>query len=119
MSLRLVEIFQQKGESEDLKFLLDYIPIYEFWADKLPDERLNVHLSSKDVDKVVDVFDSFFQDKERYRIVVLPVDAAIPREEEKKEERTSREKQPLRGKKAVKVRRGRTLSEDQPCGPIA
>ncbi len=93
MSLRLVEIFHQKGEPEDLKFLLEDIPVYEFWADKLPDGRMNVRLllRARDVDKVVDVFESFFQDKERYRIVVLPVDAAVPREEEDKAEKESTE----------------------------
>ena len=96
MSLRLVEIFHQKGEPEDLRFLLEDVPVYEFWADKLPDGRMNVRLllKARDVDKVVDVFESFFQDKDHYRIVVLPVDATIPREEEEKKEEESAEGEP-------------------------
>ena len=103
MSLRLVEIFHQKGEPEDLKFLLEDIPVYEFWVDKLPDGRMNVRLllKARDVDKVVDVFESFFQDKDHYRIVVLPVDAAIPREEEeKKEEEIAKGEPPTEGEES-------------------
>ena len=84
MSLRLVEIFNQHGEPDDLRFLLQGIPILEFWADRLPDGKMNVRLlvRAKDVDRVIDVFSSFFRDEEHYRIVVLPVDVSIPREEE-------------------------------------
>ncbi len=93
MSLRLVEIFHQKGDPENLKFLLQDIPIRGFWADKLPDGKMNIRLliRAKDVDRVIDVFQSFFQDKESYRIVVLPVDASIPREEEREEETKEQE----------------------------
>ncbi len=96
MSLRLVEIFHHKGDPEDLRFLLQDVPIYEFWADTLPDGNMNIKLllKARDVDKVIDIFDSFFQNKEHYRIVVLPVDATVPREEEEdKEEKGEKEEQ--------------------------
>ncbi len=88
MSLRLLEIFHQKCEPGDLQFLLEDIPIYEFWTDMLPDGTMNLRLllRARDVDRVVDVFESFFQDKEHYRIVVLPVEASVPREEDEKVE---------------------------------
>ncbi|NPA94055.1 MAG: TIGR00341 family protein [Thermodesulfobacteria bacterium] len=91
MSLRLVEIFHQKGNPDDLKFLLQDVPIYEFWVDTLPNGRINVRLllSARDVDKVIDVFKSFFKDQDHYRIVVLPVDASVPRVKEEHQEETA------------------------------
>jgi len=90
MALRLVEIFHQKAKAgaEDLRFLLQDIPILGFWTDKLPDGRLNIRLllNAADVDKVIEVFQSFFSNDEYYRIIVLPVDATIPRQENEKEE---------------------------------
>ncbi len=88
MSFRLVEIFHQKGDPEDLKFLLQDIPVREFWADTLPDGKTNIRLliRARDVDRVIDVFQSFFKDKGSYRIVVLPVDASVPREEDVEED---------------------------------
>ena len=90
MALRLVEIFHQKAKAgaEDLRFLLQDIPILGFWTDKLPDGRLNIRLllNAGDVDKVIEVFQSFFSNDEYYRIIVLPVDATIPRQENEKEE---------------------------------
>ncbi len=91
MALRLVEIFHQKAKAgaEDLRFLLQDIPILGFWTDKLPDGRLNIRLllNAGDVDKVIEVFQSFFSNDEYYRIIVLPVDATIPRPENEKNEK--------------------------------
>jgi uncharacterized hydrophobic protein (TIGR00341 family) len=86
MSLRLIEIYHKEGKAEEIDFLLKELPILETWHDHLTEngESLTkVLLKSGQTEKVLNTLDSFFSSDKHMRIIILPVEATIPRPSEK------------------------------------
>ncbi|MCD6489534.1 MAG: TIGR00341 family protein [Thermodesulfobacterium sp.] len=95
MSLRLIELYHRKGETEEIDFLFNEIPRINIWHDHLPDDTVitKILLKSEYIDEVISIINRFFSRKEDYRLVVLPVEATIPRIEEKEEKEKKEEKE--------------------------
>ncbi len=57
MSLRLVEIYHQEGQSEEIDLMLDGSPILQIWHDGLSKGATitKVLLAAKDVDPVLEI----------------------------------------------------------------
>ncbi len=82
MALRLIEINHKKGKSEEIDFLLKDLLILNMWHDQLPEGETitKVLLAVENTDRVLDVLQQFFSE-EHMRVVILPVEAALPRPE--------------------------------------
>jgi uncharacterized hydrophobic protein (TIGR00341 family) len=83
MALRLIEIYHQRGKSEEIDFLLKDSPILDIWHDALPEGETitKVLLKVENTESVLDILQDFFT-KEHLRVVILPVEATLPRPEE-------------------------------------
>ncbi len=98
MALRLIEIYHQRGKSEEIDFLLQDSPLLDIWHDQLPEGETitKVLLRVESTEGVLDLLQDFFI-KEDLRVVILPVEATLPRPEEpSKEEEKGNEKTPQR-----------------------
>ncbi len=93
-SLRLIEVFHKTGKADDLDFLLKDAPILDTWHDHLPDGETisNVLIKSENTEFVIDLVEQYFTPIGSYRLVILPVEATIPRPEEPPKEEKIREK---------------------------
>lgn len=98
MALRLIEIYHQRGKSEEIDFLLQDSPILDVWHDQLPEGETitKVLLRIENTEAVLDMLQDFFI-KGDLRVVILPVEATLPRPEEpSKDEVKEKEKTPQR-----------------------
>jgi uncharacterized hydrophobic protein (TIGR00271 family) len=83
MGLRLIEIYHQRGKSEEIDFLLKDSPILDIWHDELPkgETITKVLLKVENTENILNILQDFFT-KEHLRVVILPVEATLPRPEE-------------------------------------
>jgi uncharacterized hydrophobic protein (TIGR00341 family) len=94
MSLRLIEIYHKEGQSEEIELMLNETPHLQMWHDDLQEGATitKVLLDGKDIDPVLEILQSFYKNQESLRVVILPVEATIPRPEEPDEEEIKEEK---------------------------
>lgn len=89
MSLRLIEIILPETENlERLKELLEEHPIIEIWEDNISGEKILVKIlvKAEESEKILDLLEQRFSKTEGFRIILLPVEASIPRPEKPKKE---------------------------------
>jgi uncharacterized hydrophobic protein (TIGR00341 family) len=95
MSLRLIEIHHKAGQAEEIDFLIKDLPLIETWHDHLDSggSVTKILIRSENTESVLDTIESFFSKGEPPRIVILPVEATLPRpedpDEEEKEKKSS------------------------------
>ena len=85
MALRLIEIYHKEGKADELDFLLRDLPIIETWHDHLRDGETitKVLLKAEKTEPVLaEIEKCCFQKEEAYRVVIIPVEATLPRPEE-------------------------------------
>jgi uncharacterized hydrophobic protein (TIGR00341 family) len=85
MALRLIEIYHKEGRADDIDFLLKDLPIMETWHDHLGegDTITKVLLRAENAEPVLAEIESCCLQKEKaYRVVIVPVEATLPRPEE-------------------------------------
>jgi uncharacterized hydrophobic protein (TIGR00341 family) len=96
MSLRMIEIHHKAGKAEEIDFLVKDLPLLDTWHDKLASggSVTKILIRSEKTESVLDTIESFFSKGEPPRIIILPVEATLPRpeepDEEKKEEKSPR-----------------------------
>ncbi len=92
MALRLIEINHKKGKSDEIDYLLKDLPILNMWHDQLPEGETitKVLITVENTDSVLDVLQQFFSE-EYMRVVILPVEATLPRPEGTQPDKGSRE----------------------------
>lgn len=89
MALRFIEIYHPQGKADEIELLLKDLPILETWHDHLTDNNESVTkvlLKSKNVDSILNTLDSFFSSDRNMRIVIIPVEATLPRPEGQEED---------------------------------
>ena len=81
MNLRLVEVYLPKEQGKKFEEVIEGYSFLEVWQKKLEDNRLlfKVLLSSGDVEPLVDGLVSKFTDVNGFRLLLLPVEASLPR----------------------------------------
>lgn len=81
MALRLIEAYIPKVTWSDIQPALDGKPLLGCWHEGLPEEtlRLRLLLTSEDSGALLDLMEQRFSYLEGFRIMVLPVEAYIPR----------------------------------------
>ena len=86
MPLRLVEIFIPEANSKKVRALIEEESVIGFWQEAASENGLLVKmlLSVEQTEKMLDLLEQEFTDIEGFRVVLLPVEATIPRIEERK-----------------------------------
>lgn len=107
MPLRLMEVFIPGPGEHKVTDLIDEEKILSFWQDR-PSESgslVKMVLSVEQTEKVLDRLEQKFGGKDGFRVVLLPIEATLPRIEENTPEgseaegsgeREEAEKEPLR-----------------------
>jgi uncharacterized hydrophobic protein (TIGR00341 family) len=83
MALRLIELILKQADGKELEMLLKDSTVLENRQISLPDDEVLVRilLDAEDSEAVLDILDKRFSGQEGHRIVVLPVEATLPRDE--------------------------------------
>jgi uncharacterized hydrophobic protein (TIGR00341 family) len=84
MQLRLIEIHHKAGKADDIEFLIKKLPLIETWHDHLDSggSVTNILIRSENTEAVIDMIENYFSKGEPPRIIILPVEATLPRPEE-------------------------------------
>ena len=81
MSLRLIELVLPEGYQNVLEGILQKMEILDFWQETLDDSRMHVKIlvPTEHTEDVLDLMEKRFSHLEGYRIILLPVEASLPR----------------------------------------
>jgi uncharacterized hydrophobic protein (TIGR00341 family) len=84
MSLRLVEIVLPEDVEKDIEGLLAELQVLRVWHEKGPNKRIFMKLliPAEETEAVLDALEKRYSTGEAFRIVLLPVEATLPRVEE-------------------------------------
>ena len=87
MALRLVEIVLPEDTAGDVENILDEFQVTQVWLEKGLHQRIFMKLliPAEKTEAVLDVFEKRFSSREPFRIILLPVEASIPRPESEEE----------------------------------
>lgn len=88
MALRLVEVVIPEEASAEADAVVDEHEVIDSWTERSPEggwARIRVLLRAGRDEPLLDVLDQRFGDLERYRVLVFPVEVALPRAEEPEE----------------------------------
>jgi len=92
MSLRLIEIVLPEGYRQELVGSLEQQKVLDIWQEEIEEGRLHLKIlvSTEHSEEVLDLLEKRFSHAEGFRIILLPVEASIPRPEieEKPKEKT-------------------------------
>ncbi len=102
MSLRMVELVLPEGYRNVLEEILEKVDFLDFWEETLEDARLHVKILvlTEHTENILDLMEKQFSHLEGFRIILMPVEASLPRpkrEEKKQSGRwdVSKEKKPV------------------------
>ena len=87
MALRLIELFLPEKPAGKVEHLLDEKQMLGIWREPLGDDRVLVRvlLRAEDAEEAMDSFDKHFYTSEGFRMMLLPVEATLPRPEPREE----------------------------------
>lgn len=105
MNLRLVEVLLPSGNgAETIKEMLGEVPYIDLWEEKISEKSTIVKIiaHAEECEHILDTLESRYSRTEGFRIVLLPLEAIIPRPEEPKKETVETEKEE---KPALKIGR--------------
>jgi len=94
MSLRLIEIILPDEENlERLRKLLEEHPTIEIWEDQITGDRtiFKILVKAEESEEILDLLEKRFSKSENFRILLLPVEASIPRPEKSDDEESQQE----------------------------
>ena len=103
MALRLIEMVVREEDGEDIRALLKEQHLLEHRQLRLPDAELLIRilLDAEQSEAVLDLLTEQYAERKDYRIVILPVEATLPRAEAEPdlgaEQQPPEEKSPERG----------------------
>jgi uncharacterized hydrophobic protein (TIGR00341 family) len=88
MALRLIEMILPEQGSRRLEDLLADRKPLGVWHQELPDEKILVRvlLSTEETESTLDILDKHFSTYEGFRVMLMPVEATLPRPEIPEEE---------------------------------
>lgn len=88
MNLRLLKIFLPLDQKTKADQILRKAAIDHFWYDRIADKKVLIRalVTAESAELFLDELETEFSEVEDFRTVIIPVEASIPRIEEKKEE---------------------------------
>lgn len=104
MALRLIEIVLPEDTAKDVQDVLVESQVNQVWLEKNSDKQILIQLlvPAQKSEAVLDVLEKRFSTREGFTIVLLPVEAALPRTEEPEPETSYPENQASSGEPAQK-----------------
>lgn len=89
MALRLLEVYHSYDKKRDIKKLLKDIEIIDLKQEKKSKKELlsRILIPAEKTDTVIDILKKKFSDSDNFRVIILPVEASVPRPEIEKEEK--------------------------------
>jgi uncharacterized hydrophobic protein (TIGR00341 family) len=93
MALRLIEIYHQRGKADEIEAILEDLQIIDTWHYHIEESNESVTkvlLKSESTDKILDTLRDYFPGDTMMRMVILPVEATVPRPVETQEEQHER-----------------------------
>lgn len=96
MALRLIEIFLPQSESAYFRELIKDESVIGFWQEESSDTGffIKVLLTAEKNESFLDDLEKKFTAVEGFRVVMLPVEATLPRYEEKEKEKKEEDESP-------------------------
>jgi len=87
MSERLIEIFLPAKHRKEAQEILNTYDLPHWWSDRISDRQIvfRVLAAATHTEALLDIFQKRFYKEEAFKLIVLPVEARIPREVEKGE----------------------------------
>ena len=88
MALRLIEIYHKQGKADEIEFLLKDLPMLDTWHDHLPENETitKILIRSEHIDEVLNILDSYYIEDKSFRVIIMNVEATVPRPEEPPQE---------------------------------
>jgi len=113
MALRLVEIVLPEDTEKDVEDILVEFQVIQVWLERSPDKRIFMKLliAAEKTEAVLDMLEKRYSKREAFRIVLLPVEAALPRAEEPEPEPSPQETQ-ASSEEAAQTKIGRISREE-------
>jgi uncharacterized hydrophobic protein (TIGR00341 family) len=92
MALRLLEAYHPKEKAGDIRELLKDSPVLDIWEDRLSGGRAvtRLLLRTEHTEAVIEALEKRFSPVENFRVVMLSVEATLPRPEETEEEKAEK-----------------------------
>jgi uncharacterized hydrophobic protein (TIGR00341 family) len=93
MSLRLIEIALPEVFRKEIAELLKDQPVLEIWQETIEEDRIHMKIlvATEHSETILDSLEKRFSKAEGFRIILLPVEASIPRPEKEKKQRSGNE----------------------------
>jgi len=104
MNLRLIEIIlPEKEDLERLRELLEDHPFIEIWEDEISGDKtvFKILVRAEESEEILDLLEKRFSKSEHFRIMLIPVEASIPRPDKAKEEESEEEKENNKNNKKI------------------
>lgn len=111
MALRLIEVFLPQNEETLVRETLKDKAEFGIWIESLPEARIlaRILVYTEKTEEILDLLDRTFSTVEGFRVILLPVEATLPRPEEPKEETETRAEE---GQETEKKSKERISSEE-------
>ena len=105
MGLRLLEIFIPERYKKEVEEVLEGQDVLDIWQEKIEKNctHVKILLPTGETEKVLDVLEKRFSTIEGFRIILLPVEASIPRPKPEKETKPESGPSELGQKPASKI----------------
>ena len=89
MALRMIEMTLSENYRDDLKRILEGYDYLDLWQETTDDRRIHITfvLPTEKTEEILDVLEKRFSITEGFRIILIPVEASIPRLEIKEKEK--------------------------------
>lgn len=93
MPLRLMEVTIPENNNQELRKVIEDESTIEYWQEESIESGLRVKmiLSVEQTEKVLDLLEQKYSNIQGFRVVLLPVEATLPRIEENNEEKDTKE----------------------------
>lgn len=93
MPLRLMEVTIPENNNQELRKVIEDESTIEYWQEESIESGLRVKmiLSVEQTEKVLDLLEQKYSNIQGFRVVLLPVEATLPRIEENDEEKDTKE----------------------------
>jgi uncharacterized hydrophobic protein (TIGR00341 family) len=107
MSLRIIEVVVPEARIQELHEILSDQKIEDIWTLSSPDGRAaaRILMSARHTEAVTDLLSQRFAREEKFRIVLLPVEATLPAPDEKEEKKPVPETKPAKKKGPDRISR--------------
>ena len=95
MSLRLIELVLPEGYRNVLEDVLNRVDILDYWEETLENSRLSMKILvlTENTEDILDLMEKRFSHMQGFRIILLPVEASLPRPKKEEKVRLSNQNQ--------------------------